>query len=87
MSVEANKDVVRRYMQAVMDADIATIESLQHKDVKWWVLGVGALDRDSFKCVCAEWPLVSGKARGDDYGDDGGGRSRGLRGRGRNDLS
>jgi ketosteroid isomerase-like protein len=48
MSVEANKDVVRRYMQAVMDADIATIESLQHKDVKWWVLGVGALDRDSF---------------------------------------
>jgi ketosteroid isomerase-like protein len=45
MSAEANKDVVRRYMQAVMDGDIATIESLQHRDVKWWVLGVGALDR------------------------------------------
>ena len=48
MSVEANKNVVRRYMRAVMEGDIATIESLQHKDVTWWVLGVGALDRDSY---------------------------------------
>jgi len=48
MSVEANKNVVRRYTQAVMEGDIATIESLQHKDVTWWVLGVGTLSRDSY---------------------------------------
>jgi len=51
MSVEANKDVVRRYMQAVMDGDMATIESLQHRDVTWWVLGVGVLDRASFNAA------------------------------------
>jgi ketosteroid isomerase-like protein len=48
MSVEANKDVVRRYMQAVMEGDITTIEALQHKEVTWWVLGFGKLDRESF---------------------------------------
>ncbi len=35
-------------MQAVMEGDITTIEALQHKDVTWWVLGFGTLDRESF---------------------------------------
>jgi ketosteroid isomerase-like protein len=48
MSVEDNKALVRRYMQAVIDGDIGTIEALQHPDVKWWVLGVGDLDRAQF---------------------------------------
>jgi len=46
--VEANKAVARRYMQAVVDGDIATIEGLQHPDVKWWILGHGDMDRDTF---------------------------------------
>lgn len=48
MSVEGNKAVVTRYMQAVMDGDIGTIEALQHPQVRWWVLGHGTLDRESF---------------------------------------
>lgn len=46
--IEANKAVVRRYMQAVVDGDIGTIEALQHPDVKWWVLGFGDMDRATF---------------------------------------
>lgn len=48
MSLEDNKQVVRRYMQAVMDADIATIEALQHPEVRWWILGSGDMDRATF---------------------------------------
>jgi ketosteroid isomerase-like protein len=48
MSTEENKALVRRYMQAVVDGDIATIEALQHPDVKWWVLGFGEMDRAAF---------------------------------------
>lgn len=46
--VEANKAVARRYMQAVVDGDIDTVEALQHPDVKWWILGFGDMDRASF---------------------------------------
>ncbi len=45
---EANKAIVRRYMQAVIDGDIDTIEALQHPDVKWWILGFGDMDRAAF---------------------------------------
>jgi len=45
---EANKAVVRRYMQAVVDGDIETIEALQHPDVRWWILGFGDMDRAAF---------------------------------------
>ena len=48
MSVEANKALVERYMQAVRDGDIATIEALQHRDVKWWVIGQGDMDFTTF---------------------------------------
>jgi ketosteroid isomerase-like protein len=48
MSAENNKAVVRRYMQAVMDGDLATVEALQHPDVKWWILGGGDMDRATF---------------------------------------
>jgi ketosteroid isomerase-like protein len=46
--VEANKAVARRYMQAVVDGDAATIEALQHPDVKWWILGYGDMSRADF---------------------------------------
>ena len=47
-NVEANKAVARLYMQAVVDGDIGTVEALQHPDVKWWILGFGDMDRDTF---------------------------------------
>jgi ketosteroid isomerase-like protein len=47
-TIEANKAVVHRYMQAVIDGDMQTIEALQHRDVRWWVLGQGAIDRARF---------------------------------------
>lgn len=46
--VEANKAVARRYMQAVVDGDAETIESLQHPDVTWWILGYGDMSRTDF---------------------------------------
>lgn len=48
MSIEANKALARRYMQAVVDGDIATVEALQHPDVSWWILGFGTLDKKAF---------------------------------------
>jgi ketosteroid isomerase-like protein len=47
-TVEANKALVYRYTQAVIDGDMQTIEALQHRDVKWWVLGQGVIDRERF---------------------------------------
>lgn len=46
--IEANKDVARRYMRAVVDGDIATIEALQHPDCTWWILGFGDMSRQAF---------------------------------------
>lgn len=46
--IEANKNVARRYMQAVVDGDIATIEALQHPDCTWWILGFGDMSRQAF---------------------------------------
>ncbi len=48
MSTRDNKEVVQRYLQAVRDGDLATLEALQHPDVKWWVLGVGEFGREAF---------------------------------------
>ncbi|WP_068070544.1 nuclear transport factor 2 family protein [Novosphingobium lentum] len=46
--IEANKNVARRYMQAVVDGDIATVEALQHPDCTWWILGFGDMSRQAF---------------------------------------
>jgi ketosteroid isomerase-like protein len=46
--IEANKAVARRYMQAVEDGDVATIEALQHPDCTWWILGYGDMSRADF---------------------------------------
>lgn len=48
IDIEANKNVARRYMQAVVDGDIATIEALQHPDCTWWILGFGDITRQAF---------------------------------------
>ncbi len=48
MSLEDNKAVVRRYVQAVIDGDAEAIDKLQHPDVKWWVIGVGDMDRETY---------------------------------------
>jgi ketosteroid isomerase-like protein len=47
-TTEDNKALVYRYAQAVIDGNMATIEALQHQDVRWWVLGQGKLDRQRF---------------------------------------
>lgn len=46
--LEANKNVARRYMQAVVDGDIGTVEALQHPDCTWWILGFGDMSRQAF---------------------------------------
>lgn len=60
--IDANKAVVRRYMQAVIDGDIDTIEALQHPDVKWWVLGFGDMDRATFT-ASVKGGLIAAKER------------------------
>jgi len=60
--IEASKAVVRRYMQAVVDGDIDTIEALQHPDVKWWVLGFGDMDRATFT-ASVKGGLIAAKER------------------------
>ncbi len=61
MGTEENKALVRRYMQAVIDGDIGTIEALQHPDVKWWILGGGDMDRASFTAAVAGGLIAADK--------------------------
>lgn len=61
-TLEANKALVRRYSQAVMDGDMDTLLALQHADVKWWVLGRGALSREAFNNAVRNG-LLSAKKR------------------------
>ena len=63
--VEANKALVRRYMQAVVDGDGDTIEALQHADVKWWVLGFGDMDRTAFSTSVRGGLIAARERRGE----------------------
>ncbi|MBA3038009.1 MAG: DUF4440 domain-containing protein [Desulfobacterium sp.] len=47
-NIEANKSVVRRYLRAVVNADAEKIESLHHPDAKYWTLGRGDIDRNTY---------------------------------------
>jgi ketosteroid isomerase-like protein len=60
-TVEANKALVYRYTQAVIDGDMDTIEALQHRDVQWWVLGQGLIDRDRFNGLVRSGLLAAQK--------------------------
>ena len=68
--IEANKAVARRYMQAVVDGDIATIEALQHPDCTWWILGFGDMTRadliasvrDGLLTATVQWQAAKVKA-------------------------
>lgn len=60
-TVAANKALVYRYTQAVIDGDIETIEGLQHPEVQWWVLGQGALDRQSYNALVRSGLLAAQK--------------------------
>ena len=48
MSIQANKAIAKRYLNAVIEGDIETIRNLQHDDAKWWVLGFGEMDKTTF---------------------------------------
>ena len=47
-NTEANKSVVRRYLQAVVDGDAETIEMLHHPDARYWSIGRGHMDRETY---------------------------------------
>lgn len=47
-SVENNKAIVRRFLDAVAAGDIVTIEQLQAPDCTWWVVGRGDISRESY---------------------------------------
>lgn len=51
MTIENNKRIVHRYRQALIDGDMATIESLQHPNVRWWILGQGEISREQFNSL------------------------------------
>jgi len=46
--IEKNKAIARRYMRAVEEGDLETIEALQHPDCQWWILGHGDMTRADF---------------------------------------
>ena len=46
--IENNKAIARRYMRAVEEGDLDTIEALQHPDCRWWILGHGDMTRADF---------------------------------------
>ncbi len=68
IDIEANKNVARRYMQAVVDGDIATIEALQHPDCTWWILGFGDMTRQAFLDSVRDGLLTANKRVADIIG-------------------
>jgi ketosteroid isomerase-like protein len=59
--LEANKAVARRYMRAVEEGDLDTIEALQHPDCSWWILGYGPMSRAAFIASVKSGLLTAGK--------------------------
>jgi ketosteroid isomerase-like protein len=49
--IERNKDVTRRFVEAVSRGEMDTIQALQHPECKWWVLGRGDLSRELFNSL------------------------------------
>jgi uncharacterized protein len=45
---ETNKSIVRRFLVAVQDGDLDTIEALQAPDCTWWVVGGGNMTRAEY---------------------------------------
>ena len=45
---QANKAVVRRFLGAIEAGDLDVIEALQAPDCDWWVIGGGAISRQSY---------------------------------------
>jgi uncharacterized protein len=43
-----NKLIVRRFLGAVQDGDLDTIEALQASDCTWWVVGGGDMTRAEY---------------------------------------
>jgi uncharacterized protein len=43
-----NKSIVRRFLGAVQDGDLDTIEALQAPHCTWWVVGGGDMTRDQY---------------------------------------
>jgi uncharacterized protein len=43
-----NKSIVRRFLGAVQDGDLDTIEALQAPDCSWWVVGGGDMTRTEY---------------------------------------
>lgn len=59
MNIEENKAIARNYMQAIVDGDIDYIESIQHPDCQWWILGGGTLDKATFTQMSKEGLLTA----------------------------
>src|SRR3546814_3764638 len=53
--------LVRRYLQAVIDGDVDTVEGVQHPDCKWWVVGQGDIDRETFNAMTRSGLLAAEK--------------------------
>ncbi|HLS99184.1 MAG: nuclear transport factor 2 family protein [Porticoccaceae bacterium] len=45
---EANRQVALRVVNAVGSGDKATVASLLHPELDWWLNGIGHLDREQF---------------------------------------
>lgn len=43
-----NKSIVRRFLGAIQDGDLATVEMLQAPDCTWWVVGGGDMTRAEY---------------------------------------
>jgi uncharacterized protein len=45
---EANKAIIRRFLDAVESGDVETIEALQAPNCTWWVIGGGDISREAY---------------------------------------
>lgn len=61
--IEANKAIVRRFLQAIASGDVEVIEALQAPDCSWWVIGRGDISRETYTSEVKGMLLSAGRRR------------------------
>jgi uncharacterized protein len=61
--IEANKAIVRRFLQAIASGDVEIIEALQAPDCSWWVIGRGEISRETYTSEVKGMLLSAGRRK------------------------
>ena len=61
--IEANKAIVRRFLQAIASGNVDVIEALQAPECSWWVIGRGDISRETYTSEVKGMLLSAGRRK------------------------